>query len=82
MTLYQFNDLDELEQFEELWENGVHIGERQEDKYRIVLYQLHSFYVELFYHIEHNVLHRLRSFSSTEQLDAYLKMFNLNELNS
>lgn len=72
MALYEFNALDETEQHEQLWEYGVHIGEREADEYKIVLYQIHSFYVELFYYMEHNVLKKLKSFSDTELLDVYL----------
>ena len=80
MNFYQFNDSDELEQHEELWENGVHIGERIEGGHKIVLYQIHSFYVELYYHMELNALRRLRSFSSSECLDAYLQQYKINDL--
>ena len=81
MTLYQFNALDEAEQHEALWDHGVMIGDRIELEHRIILYQLFSFYVELYYHIEYNVLRRLRSFSSTEPLDAYISKFDLRSLN-
>lgn len=80
MTLYQFNDLDELEQFEAVLYYGVLIGERIEAEHKISLYQLFSFYVELFHHIEYDVLRKVRSFSSTEQLDAYISMFDLKEI--
>lgn len=80
MTLYQFNDLDELEQHEALWEHGVMIGDMTDGEHKIILYQIFSFYVELYYHIEYNVLRKLRSFSDTECLDAYISQFNLNSL--
>ncbi len=80
MTLYHYNDLDEAEQPEAIWEHGVMIGDRNEGEYKIILYQLFSFYVELYYHIEHNVLKRLRSFSSTECLDAYINQFDLKDI--
>lgn len=69
-----------MEQHEAIWEHGVHIGERIEGEYKIILYQLFSFYAELYYHMEYNVLRRLRSFSSTECLDAYIQQFDLTEL--
>jgi hypothetical protein len=69
--------MDELEQQEALWDKGVHIDERQESPYRIILYQLDSFYVEVFYHMEHNHIHRFRSFSSTDQLQPYLNKIKL-----
>ena len=80
MTLYQFNDLDEAEQHEAIWDHGVMIGDKIEGEHKIILYQIFSFYVELYYHIEYNVLRRLKSFSNTECLDAYIKDFNLNSL--
>jgi len=77
MTLYQFNNLDEAEQQEALWDKAVHIDQRQEAEYRIGLYQLDGFYVEVFYHMEYNQIHRFRSFSSTDQLQPYLKNIKL-----
>ena len=77
MTLYEFNRLDETEQHEAVWNDGVMVGDRMEDEHKIILYQLFSFYVELYYHVEFNVLRRLRSFSSTECLDAYIDHFKI-----
>jgi hypothetical protein len=79
MTLYQFNQLDEMEQAEAVWD-GVHIGERQDEEHTILLYQLGSFYVEAYYHREHNALRRFRSFSSTEQLAPYLGKIDISKL--
>lgn len=45
MTLYQFNALDEMEQIEAIWEHGVHIAERLHEEYKLILYQIDSFYV-------------------------------------
>jgi hypothetical protein len=80
MTLYQFNALDETEQHEAVWNHGVMVGERIEDQHRVLLYQLFSFYIELYYHTEYNVLRRLRSFSNTECLDAYIDTLDLGSL--
>jgi hypothetical protein len=70
MTLYQFNMLDEMEQAEAVW-NGTHIAERKDAEFDILLYQIDGFYVEVFYDREYNVIRRLRSFLSTEQLTPY-----------
>lgn len=77
MTLYQFNQLDEMEQAEAIWEKGVHIGERTDDEHKILLYQIDGFYVEVFYHQEYNVIRRLRSFKSVDQLRPYLDQIKL-----
>jgi len=80
MTLYQFNSLNERQQAESLWENGVHIGERQDEEHTIALYQLRSFYVEVFYHSQLNEIKKTRSFSSTEQLAPYTCKIDIGEL--
>ena len=64
MTLYEYNQLDELEQLKNLWKEGVFRN------YRI---DLPFKYIELKYHTEDNYLQGLRTFSSTNQLEPYLK---------
>ncbi len=81
MTLYQFNLLDKMEQAEVLWDKAVMVSDRSDETYKYVLYQLDNFYVEVKYHIEYNVIHGLRSFSSTgEPLSPYLNKINISEL--
>ena len=77
MTLYQFNSLDETQQANVLWEYGVHISERPSKYYNLILYQLDGFYVEVWYHPEENSIKRLRSFSSTDQLEPYLSKIKI-----
>ena len=75
MTLYQFNALDEGEQMEAIWEHGVHIGERDEPVFRYILYGVSSsFFVELKYHRENNVLVGSRAFKTERLLEPYLPM--------
>ena len=78
MTLYKFNQLDEMEQAEAVWD-GDFIADREDAEYKILLYQIDSFYVEIYYHKEYNVIRRFRSFSSTDQLQPYFEKINLNE---
>lgn len=77
MTLYQFNRLDEMEQAEAVWD-AVFVADREDEEHKILLYQIDSFYVEVFYHKEYNMIGRFRSFSSTEQLHPYLDKIKLN----
>jgi len=79
MTLYEFNLLDEMEQAEAVW-SGTHIGERHNDQYSILLYQIDGFYVEVYYHRDYNTISKLRSFSSTDQLAAYLGQIDISKL--
>ena len=77
MTLYQFNQLDEHEQMETLWEKGVFLADRTEGEYYIKLYQIDGFYLETYRLIEHNEIKRIRSFSSTDQLAPYIERLKL-----
>lgn len=70
MTLYQFNALDEMEEQEAIWE-GVQIAEREDEEHKISLYQIDSFYVEVFYHRIYNVIRKYRSFAAIDQLAPY-----------
>lgn len=83
MTLEQFYELGEIEQRETVWENGEFLDDRMDKDgfHRVALYQIFSFYVEMFYHIKYNVQTKLIAFKDTEMLDVYLQQYNLDELN-
>jgi hypothetical protein len=49
LTLSQFNLLSTNENAKYFWANGVEIAERMKYKMKIVLYQVDSFYVEVYY---------------------------------
>jgi hypothetical protein len=76
MTLYEFNQMDEAEQMEVIWDS-VFVGDRDEE-HKILLYQIDGFYVEVYYHKEYNDIRRFRSFSSTNELEPYLDKIDLN----
>lgn len=80
MTLQQFNGLEEIMQAAILWKRGVHIATRDDQVYQYLLYQLDSFYVEVLYHVEFEVIHRFRTFSNTSQLEPYLEPLNITDL--
>ena len=65
MTLYQFNVLTENEKTAIVWSKGDFVFERKENNFSILLYQVQSFYVEVFYSGNENKISRFRSFSST-----------------
>lgn len=77
MTLNQFNSLTEDEKTAMVWSASEYIGNRTEDNYRALLYQLYSFYVELYYNGEDNKICKVRSFSSTDQLEPYLNNIDI-----
>ena len=73
MTLYEFNQLDELEQIETFWVEGQKVGERLGKSFRYVLYQVTDFYVEVKYDFAVNVIYAMRSFNcESHHTDVYL----------
>jgi hypothetical protein len=80
MTFYLFLALDEIEQAEAVWA-GVMIADRIEGEHRLILYQLDSFYIEIWYNMEDNEIQKVRSFENTEQLQPYLSQIDISVLN-
>lgn len=76
MTLYQFKQLDEMEQAEALWD-AAQIGTYTDETYQYTCYQIDAFYVETKRHIEFDVLHGLRSFTNPDLLKPYLNQIIL-----
>lgn len=80
MNMYQFNCLDEVRQIEIVWSNGVLVGARQEGFYKILLYQIASFYVEVYYQYFQGKMIKLKSFVDTDLLDPYLNTIDIEPL--
>lgn len=80
MTMYDFQLLPEQQQIKELYEHGVFIGKRKEGYSIILLYQLESFYIEVFYRKYRSHIKRLHCFESTELLDPYLEQIDVENL--
>jgi len=79
MTNYQFNALSENKKALAVWD-GTFIGNREDDEHNILLYQIDSFYVEVYHHKELNEISRFRAFTTTTLLDPYLSQIDLLQL--
>ncbi len=77
MNIYDFNRLGEAEQTDVLLHHGVMIGFRKEYLYKVLLFQVNSFYVEVFYNPERNTVFQYKSFVSTDYLEPYLEDIEL-----
>lgn len=79
MTEVQFKRLTEDDQSDVICRTGVLISLRKQDEYKVLLYQIDSFYAEVYYHPVDNAIH-IKSFSGTEQLQPYLKQIDLADI--
>jgi hypothetical protein len=75
MTLGDFLELDEMEQAEAVWSSKLR-GTRHEGEFKILLYKIDEFYVEAWYHVEHNILRKFVPFDDKESLALYFGMNN------
>jgi hypothetical protein len=77
MKLRQFKGLDETVQISIIWSSGVHVATRDDIVYQYLLYQVEDFYVEVWFHIELEVIHRFLAFEDMDRLDPYLEAIDL-----
>ena len=80
MNIYKFNRLDAVNKVDALIYYSVLIDKRTDAKYRVLLYQLDAFYVEVYYDIEYNKISKIKSFTSTALLKPYLAKIDISSL--
>ena len=80
MTFLQFNQLSRFDKFAAILEHGVNIGDRQSKYANVILYQVFSFYIEVYYDPSQNEIVQLISFESTDMLDPYIKSITVESL--
>jgi hypothetical protein len=73
MTQQQFNSLNEHKQYRSLLLDGICLKDRYVDDACVLLFQLHDFYVEVYFDKNSDEILMCRSFSSTDELEPYLE---------
>ena len=80
ITLYEFNALTKKEKAEALCEYAVFLLERPDPVFRIALYQIHNFYVEVKYDTSKNAIAEFQLFTNTKLLAPYLHQIDISSL--
>lgn len=80
MNFYKFRMLDKNEQIDLLYEDGIYIGKRKEGNSIVVLYQLDSYYIKIFYQKYRCYVERLYCFTSPILLEPYLDQVNVHDM--
>ena len=81
LSLADFRNLPESLQFEILHKHGVYVGKRKLENQTIVLFQLHGFYVEVYYKQYRKTIERILTSDSAELLQPYLDQINIRDFN-
>ena len=80
MDFYQFNHCDIPGRASLIWEHGIFIEFRDQQEFRIILYDMGNFYAELWYDSDMNHVQLARGFKSINCLEPYLAEISLQDL--
>jgi hypothetical protein len=72
MKLYEFLRLSEVEQYDAVWSEGVHVDTHINDNIAINLYVINDFYCEVYYNMNTNKILYKQVFKQGVRLDKYL----------
>lgn len=80
MTIDEYKKLAQADQLDLLQQEGIYIGKRKEEDKTILLYQLQSFYVEVFYKKHRNLINDMVLSQSTNILSPYLEQIKIKDI--
>lgn len=81
MTASEFNKLSPDEKGALLTEQSTFIDERIiYGKYKIIIYSLFNFYIEVYYHVQHNEVETIKAIESIDDWESYMRSINLDSL--
>ena len=80
VTILTFESLQYNSKIQLLYDEGVYIGKRRLNGLTAVLYQVESFYVEIFFMLYRTRIKSFRVTESTHILNPYLDQVEVNEL--
>jgi predicted amidohydrolase len=80
LRLDEFTNQDGYNQLLIVEENGNKVGERENDYHKIWLYQIDSFYVEVFYRKDDNSIWKVGGFDHPVLLNPYLDQVDISQL--
>ena len=80
MTLQEFKLLRHTNKTATIWIRGEHIASRIEGIYSVTLWQLGTFYVEIYFDMILGKITAFESFESVHKLDPYLAQVDISPL--
>jgi len=80
MLLHEFKYQEKQKKSRLLIENGIYLASRYIPGYQLLLFAVDSFYVEVHYDIEHDLLTYFKAFSSVDELEPYLNQVDISSL--
>ena len=75
---YEFKMLSDTDQQAYLWTNAIYIGNRVIGEYKVNLYTVSDFFVEVYYDGANNVISHLKTFKNRDLLIPYIMLSSFN----
>ena len=72
MTLYEYNSLEETQQWQELWDNGLHLTSIKYLDAKFSLYSLFMFFVEVELYLETDKIKGKKTFKHGDIMQKYI----------
>ena len=79
-TVIKFNTLDFDEQAWHVWHHATFLIVRQNKCYRVNLYFLNDYYIQLWYHVKKNRIEKIAATPSKKVIDPYLNLIEVSNL--
>ena len=77
MLLHEFKYQEKRKKSMLLIENGIYLACRYVPGYQLLLFAVDSFYVEVHYDTEHDLLTYFKAFSNVDELEPYLDQVDI-----
>lgn len=77
ITIGRFNTLDMDEKSYYLWHGATFLHVYEEGEFRVNLFHMNDYYIELWYSMETNKIETIRAFTSIDCLEPFLKNIRL-----
>ena len=79
-SVEKFNLLNFDEQAWHVWHHATFMIVRQNKQYRVNLYYMNGYFIQLWYHVKRNRIDKIGATPSKKVLDAYLPLINVKDL--
>lgn len=80
MQLKEFKYQQKQRKQQLLCEKGVYLAQRSENEFTVLLFQVASFYVEVYIDEEEEMISYIKAFNSTDKLGPYLQAIDVSGL--
>jgi hypothetical protein len=76
----KFNTLNFDEKAWHVWHHATFMMVRQNSQYRVNLYFMNGYYIQLWYHVKRNRIDKIAATPSNRVIDPYLKLIKIEDL--